>query len=77
LRNRRCLVCGRVFPEGQGIVIAREGLVLEFHSSRCAARFMRKLFEESEEFGCIKKAAEKIMREFEKSRELEEKEKKI
>ncbi|WFO75762.1 hypothetical protein J4526_02555 [Desulfurococcaceae archaeon MEX13E-LK6-19] len=41
-----CLVCGRKFPEGQGIVIKYdEDLELTFHSSRCAAKFLKLLLE--------------------------------
>ena len=48
----RCIVCGRFFHEGQGIVIRVRGGVLEFHSSRCAAKFFRRLVEENPE-DCI------------------------
>jgi hypothetical protein len=41
----RCCVCGRVFPKGQGIVVALSGGVLAFHSSKCAARFLRLLLD--------------------------------
>jgi hypothetical protein len=41
----RCCVCGRVFPKGQGIVVVLSGGVLAFHSSRCAARFLRLLID--------------------------------
>ncbi|ADV65513.1 hypothetical protein [Desulfurococcus mucosus] len=44
-RRHRCVVCGRVFPEGQGIVVVKDGLTLEFHSSRCASKFLRALAE--------------------------------
>jgi len=29
--KHKCLTCGRVFPEGQGIVIKIAGETLEFH----------------------------------------------
>jgi len=41
----RCIVCGRKFPEGQGIVIKYNDLVLSFHSSRCASKFLKRLLE--------------------------------
>lgn len=40
-----CVVCGRVFPEGQGIVIKTGGEAIAFHSSRCAAKFLRMLLD--------------------------------
>ncbi len=36
-------MCGRVFPEGQGIVIKIGDREITFHSSRCAAKFYRML----------------------------------
>ncbi len=43
-RSRTCIVCGRKFPDGQGIVIQiGDRIKLEFHKSRCAARFFRNL----------------------------------
>ncbi|BAF34739.1 hypothetical protein APE_0601a [Aeropyrum pernix K1] len=42
----KCIVCGRFFHEGQGIIIKIPGGLLEFHSSRCAQRFLRMLLEE-------------------------------
>ena len=41
----RCIVCGRKFPEGQGIVMKVGNVVLEFHSKRCAYKFLRELVE--------------------------------
>jgi len=38
-------VCGRVFPEGQGIVINTGEVELAFHSSKCAARFLKMLID--------------------------------
>ncbi|MCS7099381.1 MAG: hypothetical protein RMH84_01240 [Sulfolobales archaeon] len=40
-----CVVCGRVFPRGQGIVIRVEDRELAFHSSKCAARFYKMLID--------------------------------
>ncbi len=48
-RRYRCIVCGRVFPRGQGIVIKHGNLELAFHSSRCASKFLRKILENSPE----------------------------
>ncbi|MCY0868752.1 MAG: hypothetical protein OWQ48_05960 [Desulfurococcus sp.] len=44
-RRHKCSVCGRVFPEGQGIVLRKGSVVLEFHSSRCASKFFKTLLE--------------------------------
>ncbi|MEM1618537.1 MAG: hypothetical protein QW721_01340 [Desulfurococcaceae archaeon] len=44
-RKRVCLVCGRVFPEGQGVVIRFNNEILEFHSNKCFAKFARALLE--------------------------------
>lgn len=47
MRARRytCVVCGRVFPDGQGIVIRTGDVDIAFHSSRCAAKFLRMLID--------------------------------
>lgn len=42
-RRHTCVVCGRVFPEGQGVVIKAGDVDIAFHSSRCAAKFLRML----------------------------------
>ncbi|MEM1714078.1 MAG: hypothetical protein QXW36_06055, partial [Desulfurococcaceae archaeon] len=44
-RRHRCITCGRLFPSGQGIVIRIGNDVLEFHSSRCFAKFAKSLLE--------------------------------
>ena len=59
----RCMVCGRFFHEGQGIVLKVRGGVLEFHSSRCAARFFRRLVEEYPE-DCIVSAIRRLADEY-------------
>mgnify|MGYP000389059615 CR=1 FL=1 len=40
-----CIVCGRRFPEGQGIKIDVGDRVLVFHSKSCTLKFMRILLE--------------------------------
>lgn len=40
-----CVVCGRKFPEGQGIIISVEDKEVAFHSSRCAAKFYKMLLD--------------------------------
>ncbi|MEB3816532.1 MAG: hypothetical protein LRS46_01120 [Desulfurococcales archaeon] len=44
-RYYTCVVCGRKFPEGQGIIIEKAGVVLHFHSRKCAAKFLKLLIE--------------------------------
>jgi len=39
----RCSVCGKVFPEGQGIVIRFRDRDLVFHKRACAVKFLREL----------------------------------
>uniref|UniRef100_A0A7J3ZML6 TRASH domain-containing protein n=1 Tax=Fervidicoccus fontis TaxID=683846 RepID=A0A7J3ZML6_9CREN len=62
--RRRCVVCGKTFPEGQGIVIEHSRLVLEFHSKRCLARFFRRLFQDAPDISCIEKTIKDILEEF-------------
>jgi ribosomal protein L24E len=44
-RKHYCVTCGRPFPSGQGIIIKIGNEVLEFHSSRCFAKFAKSLIE--------------------------------
>lgn len=45
-QNRhKCIVCGRPFPSGQGVVIKLGSDILEFHSNRCFAKFAKSLLE--------------------------------
>lgn len=71
-----CIVCGRKFPHGQGIIISRGGVVLAFHSKACLARFFRVFVEviDEKEF---KKSYRLTVEEFKKLRELKSKPKQI
>ncbi len=40
-----CIICGRVFPKGQGIVIDRANVSLVFHSKKCASKFLKLFIE--------------------------------
>lgn len=72
-RVGRCMVCGRYFHEGQGIVIPYQGLTLEFHSARCASRFLRRLLEEIDP-SCGRPAVARLVDEYRESlRELDRK----
>lgn len=44
--KNKCVVCGKVFPEGQGIVLNVGDETLYFHSKRCAIKFFKNLVEE-------------------------------
>ncbi|HWQ17578.1 MAG TPA: hypothetical protein VNL13_07090 [Sulfolobales archaeon] len=39
----RCSVCGKVFPEGQGIYIKVRNREIFFHKKTCATKFLREL----------------------------------
>ncbi|RLG84123.1 MAG: hypothetical protein DRO40_02370 [Thermoprotei archaeon] len=64
-----CIVCGRKFPHGQGIVIEYGTYKLTFHSSRCASRFLKLLLERVPE-ETLGKYIGKIIEEFEERLEL-------
>ena len=64
-RLYECIVCGRKFPEGQGITIVKGGVVLHFHSSRCAAKFLKALLENVDD-SCITKGLKETVNEFQK-----------
>lgn len=73
-----CIVCGRVFPKGQGIVINHGGLTLCFHKSKCASKFLKHLLENTP-YGEIGKFVRNVAEFFEErlSREREIRRKKI
>lgn len=45
MSKNKCIVCGRVFPEGQGVVLRSGEITLLFHSNRCASKFLKILLE--------------------------------
>jgi len=67
VKKHLCIVCGRAFPEGQGIVLQRANIELAFHSKTCLAKFF-KLFIENLDEGCFKKAAKETIKSFEEQR---------
>ncbi len=73
-RYYECIVCGRKFPEGQGIILSRAGVVVHLHSSRCAAKFLRLLIERLDE-GEARRAISELRDEL--ARALEEKRKRV
>ena len=60
-----CIVCGKPFHEGQGVVVEVRGRILEFHSSRCASKFLRRLLEAGED--CVERAAARVAGEYEET----------
>ncbi len=71
-----CIVCGRKFPYGQGIIVSRAGITLTFHSKSCLTKFF-KLFIENLDEKEFKKASRVVVEEFRKLRELKSKPKVI
>ncbi len=59
-----CVVCGKKFPEGQGIVIKVRDITLAFHKKTCFVRFF-KSFIDVVDPGCFDKYAKKILAEYE------------
>ncbi len=75
-RIYECIICGRKFPEGQGIIIDYDGVLLAFHSSRCAAKFLKQLLERvppEELKGYIKRLVEEDLEAVRARRKLREK----
>ncbi len=73
----KCLVCGRPFPRGQGIIIEKAGFKLTFHSSKCAAKFLKLLMERIDS-DCIRPALRELVKELEESLKIkQEKTKKV
>jgi ribosomal protein L24E len=62
-----CIVCGRTFYQGQGIVYSLKGNRLYFHSKACAYKFFKDLIEASDP-DCLN--LKDVMKKYE---ELEEK----
>ncbi len=76
-RYYECIVCGKKFPEGQGIVIVKSGLTLYFHSNKCASKFLRRLLEHAED-SCIREALSETIDSFKKALEaMKERKRKV
>ncbi len=72
-----CMICGRPFPEGQGIVLEKSGFALTFHSSRCAAKFLKLLLERLDD-DCARPALRELTRELTEALQIKkEKSKKV
>ncbi len=70
-RYYTCIVCGRKFPEGQGIIIEKAGIVLHFHSRRCAAKFLKLLLERLDD-NTARKVLRELVNELEEARRARE-----
>jgi hypothetical protein len=69
MNKYNCIVCGRKFPEGQGIIMNISETILTFHSKRCAYKFLRSLVEEMDR-ECINSPLNKIKRKFDELIEI-------
>lgn len=75
--SRVCIVCGRPFPEGQGVVITKGSFVLEFHSNKCMAKFFKRLLQDAEDISCIESALKSLLKEYSELREAKVKAKRL
>lgn len=69
-----CVVCGRKFSAGQGILISFGRNTYNFHSKTCALKFVKKVLE-SLDPSELEKTADKVAEEY--SRILKEKTERI
>ncbi|MEM0371570.1 MAG: hypothetical protein QXG46_04080 [Ignisphaera sp.] len=42
-KRYECIVCGRIFHEGQGVKLSLAGKEVNFHSKSCAIKFLKSL----------------------------------
>ncbi|MEM0453449.1 MAG: hypothetical protein QXO98_02175 [Sulfolobales archaeon] len=59
----KCCVCGKVYPEGQGITLVVDDEVVTLHSRRCAVKFLKSLLDELEPT-TSKEVIKKVKKEF-------------
>jgi ribosomal protein L24E len=71
-----CLVCGRKFPKGQGIVVERAGITLSFHNKSCLAKFFKLIVERIDEKE-YKRVVRQLIEEFNSLLEMRAKAKRI
>ncbi|QIW24207.1 hypothetical protein EWF20_08655 [Sulfolobus sp. S-194] len=71
-----CAVCGRMFPQGQGVKITIKGTDYYFHSKACAYKFLREVVLSADP-DCIFGVAKDVKRKYddilEKKREASKK----
>ncbi len=71
-----CIVCGRIFHEGQGIRLSLAGKEVNFHSKSCAIKFLKSLILYLDQKD-LENAAKLTIKEFEeKAKEIRERTKK-
>jgi len=58
-----CIVCGKKFPKGQGVLLNLYNVELAFHSKSCALKFFKTLFSKIE-YGLIGNYVEATINEF-------------
>ncbi|QGA54347.1 hypothetical protein GFS03_07070 [Sulfolobus sp. E5-1-F] len=58
-----CNVCGRSFPEGQGIIIEISNDKLYFHSKSCAYKFLKEIVMEADT-DCINSSLKKVRKKY-------------
>ncbi|MEM0014373.1 MAG: hypothetical protein QXS42_03655 [Zestosphaera sp.] len=58
-----CIVCGRKFSQGQGVVVTLGGRSYSFHSKGCALKFLKKVLEGVEQQKILE-VAERVAEEF-------------
>ncbi len=71
-----CIVCGRSFYEGQGIVLTIADRKLEFHNKACAYKFFRSVLENVDK-DCVSSAVRETYKKFSELLEKRKAEKKI
>jgi len=79
IKNKyQCIVCGRVFPEGQGVILRVDDDIIPLHSSKCAMKFLRNVIERLEP-SIVRGVIKDVKREFHEllEKRLKESSKKI
>ena len=77
-KKLKCVVCGRVFYEGQGVILNIAGKDIVLHSKSCALKFVKSLLEKIES-SHLAPAVKETLKEFEEAlkRHVEATKKKI
>jgi predicted nucleic acid-binding Zn-ribbon protein len=71
--KHKCIVCGRIFYDGQGYILSRGGMQLEFHSSKCLTKFFTRVFYDSSDISCLNETIKKLLKEYEELNEKRQK----
>lgn len=75
-RKYECIVCGRIFYEGQGVKVGLGGKEISFHSKTCALKFFKSLVLYLDQ-KALEQAVKLTIKEFEeRQREFKERTKK-